>query len=126
MPSRQLRRSRRLILAAIIVGLAFAALAGCGGDDDSAATTTTVDVRAQYCDSWAELITAFEAYDEIDVVEGGLDSVRTFFDDLDAAAQALADAADDQLQPSVDAFTASLDDLGTTLASSSMPVDRRE
>lgn len=98
------------------------ALAGCSNDDDTAATTTTVDTRQEYCDAWAGLIPAYE----IDVVNGGLVSVRTYFDDPDASAQQLTDAADAQLRSQVEAFTTALDDLGTTLTSLSLPVDRRE
>ena len=120
-------RSRRIVCSAAIVAVSLGALVGCSSDDDTTATTTTtVDTRKEYCDAWGGLIDAFEAYDEIDVVNGGLDSVRTYCDALDSAAQQLADAADAQLQPKVDAFTTALDDLGTTLTSSSLPVDRRE
>jgi hypothetical protein len=119
-------RSRLLVSSAVVVLVSLGALAGCSNDDDTAATATTVDTGQQYCDAWAGLISAFEAYDEIDVVNGGLDSVRTYFDDLDTAAQQLAEAADAQLQPKVEAFTTALDNLGTTLTSTSLPVDRRE
>lgn len=124
---RPLPHSRsRVIVSAVVVVVSLGALAGCSSDGDTAATTTTADIRQQYCDAWAGLISAFEAYDEIDVVNGGLDSVRTYFDDLDTAAQQLEAAADAQLQPDVEAFTTALDELGTTLTSSSLPVDRRD
>jgi hypothetical protein len=124
----QTHHRSRLILsaAAAAVLVSVGSLTSCSSDDETAATTTTVDTRQQYCDAWAGLIDAFEAYGEIDVVDGGLDSVRTYFDDLDTAAQQLAEASNAQLQPRVEAFTAALDDLGTTLTSSSLPVDRRE
>lgn len=118
--------SRLIGSVAAVVLLSLGALAGCSNDGDTAATTTTVDTRQQYCDAWSGLISAFEAYDEIDVVNGGLDSVRTYFDGLDTAAQTLADSADAQLKPKVEAFTTALDNLGTTLTSSSLPVDRRQ
>lgn len=119
-------RSRLIVSAAAVVLVSLGALAGCSSSEETAATTTTANTRQQYCDAWAGLISAFEAYDEIDVVNGGLDSVRSYFDDLDSAAQQLAEASDAQLQPKVDAFTTALDNLGTTLTSSSLPVDRRE
>ncbi len=112
-----------LVCLTVMTGIA----AGCSdGDDETAATTTTADSGQAYCDAWADLIAAFEAYDQIDVVNGGLDSVRTYFDDLDVAAQTLETAVSEQLGDEVDAFTTALDDLGTTLTSPSLPVDRRE
>jgi hypothetical protein len=119
-------RFRRAVAAAAVIVLTFGAAASCSDDSDESAATTTVDARQEYCDAWAGLITAFQAYDEVDVVNGGLDSVRAYFDDLDAAAQQLDAAADAQLQPPVDAFETALDNLGTTLTSTSLPVDRRE
>jgi hypothetical protein len=118
-------RSRLIVSSAAVVLVSLGALAGCS-NDDTAATATTVDTGQQYCDAWAGLISAFEAYDEIDVVNGGLDAVRTYFDDLDTAARQLAEASDAQLQPKVEEFTTALDNLGTTLTSTSLPVDRRE
>lgn len=125
MPVRTRHPFRRTLLAVALVG-ATAALAGCSSSSDRAATTTTADRAAAYCDAWSGVITAFQAYDEIDLLAGGTDSVRTYFDDLDAAVQQLADAADRQLAPAVESFTASLDELGTTLTSGDLPVDRRQ
>lgn len=120
-------RPRRMIAGATaVVLLSLGGLAGCSDDESTTAAPPTTDIRQDYCDAWQGLITAFEAYDEIDVVNGGLDSVRTYFDDLDAAARELADAADAQLAPEVDVFTSSLDALATTMTSTSLPVDRRE
>jgi hypothetical protein len=101
---------------------------GCsGGDDEDAAGSTTAQEPSQeYCDAWSDLIAAFEAYEEIDIVNGGLDSVRTYFDDLEQAAAALQVAAGAQLGDEVDAFTVALDELGTTLTSTSLPVDRSD
>ncbi|MCU0310911.1 MAG: hypothetical protein MUE36_08210 [Acidimicrobiales bacterium] len=120
-----LRRVRLTAGAVVVVVASFGALAACSSDDDST-TATTVDAAQNYCDAWSSLISAFEAYDEIDIVNGGLDSVRSYFDELETAARQLAEAADAQLEPAVDAFTTSLDDLGTALTSSSLPVDRRD
>lgn len=116
-------RSRRSIAFALT---ALLVLGACSSDGEDTAATTTVDTAAAYCDAWTGVISAFEAYDEIDVVAGGTDSIQTYFDDLDAAATQLADAADAQLAPAVDAFTTALDDLGTTITSPDLPVDRRE
>lgn len=117
-------RTRLIVGVAAIAMVSSGVLASCSKDDDAA--TTTVDTRQEYCDSWAGLISAFEAWNEIDIVNGGLDSIRTYFDNVDSAAKQLAGAADAQLKPAVDAFTSTLDDLGTTLTSSSLPVDRRD
>lgn len=115
---------RRTLLAVAVVGVAV--VTGCSSDGDTAATTTTADAAEAYCDAWAEVITAFEAFDQIDLVAGGTDAIRTSAADLDTAVQQLADAADDQLQPAVEEFTASLDELGTVLTSTDLPVDRRQ
>jgi hypothetical protein len=117
---------RRGPVAAVLlcVVLLTSATAGCSNDDESS-STTTADTRQVYCDAWADLINAFEAYDDIDIINGGIDSVRTYFEDLDAAATTLEGAATDQLGVETQAFTDAVDDLGTTLVSSSLPVDRR-
>lgn len=126
MPTSCSSRARRsLVSLALAVALvAPLALAGCSSDGEDAASTTT-DAAAAYCDAWSGVITAFEAYDQIDVVSGGTDSIQTYFDDLDAALTGLADAADAQLTPAVDSFTSALDELGTTITSPDLPVDRR-
>ena len=120
------RNPHRRVMAvglACLAMLSFTAVAcSSGGNAD---VTTTTDVRQVYCDAWAGLITAFKAYDEIDIVNGGLDSVRSYFDDLDAANQTLDAAASDQLEGEIVAFTDALDNLGSTLTSPSLPVDRR-
>jgi hypothetical protein len=98
-------------------------LAGCG--DDSGSSSATTSVEAGYCDAWAQVGEAFAGYDQIDLVNGGLDSVRAYLDELDASLEELSAAAGSLLQPRIDAFTTSLSDLVTTLTSPSLPVDRR-
>jgi hypothetical protein len=119
------RRRFRTPVAAVAALLALGTIAGCSSETNTAATTTTASPSQQYCDAWSGLITSFQAYDQIDVVQGGIDSVRTYFDNLKTAAKKLADTSDAQLEPAVDSFNAALDNLGTTLTSSSLPVDRR-
>jgi ABC-type glycerol-3-phosphate transport system substrate-binding protein len=121
----RVRTPRPLIAAAGLAALL--GLAACSSSSSEvAATTTTQSPQAAYCQAWADLVTSFGRYQEIDVVNGGLDSVRTYFDQLEAAAAGLDAAADAQLKPSVDAFVESLEQLGTTITSGSLPVDRRE
>jgi len=118
------RTRRRAALATAVVVALTLTTGACSSAGDSAATTTT-SAAAAYCGAWEDFITAFEAYEQIDLLAGGTDSIRTYFDDLDAAGQALADAADAQLAPAVDDFTTALDDLATTVTSGDLPVDRR-
>lgn len=120
------RNSHRRLTA---VGLACLALlsgtvVACSSGSD-AGVATTADVRQVYCDAWAGLVTAFKAYDEIDMANDGLDAVSAYFDDLEAANQTLEAAASDQLKDEVAAFSDALDNLGFTLTSPSLPVDRR-
>jgi hypothetical protein len=112
--TRSMKRSAGLIASALLVA---AAVAGCddGGDADAA-----------YCDSLVELRQAFESYSEIDVVEGGLDSIRTYVDGIETALADVRSANDARIGEEADAFRTALDELVTTLTSGELPVDRRE
>jgi hypothetical protein len=112
--TRSMKRSAVLIAAALLVAPA----AGCG-DDESAAD-------AAYCDSLIEVRDAFESYSEIDVIEGGLDSIRTYVDRIEAALADMRSASDARIGEEADAFRTALDELVTTLTSGELPVDRRE
>lgn len=115
----------RRIAGIVLVAVALAFTGACSGTSTTTAGTTTLSPEAKYCAAWSNLVTSFSAYNQIDVINGGLDSVRSYFDRLDAAAKELQSSADSQLKPSVDAFVTSLDTLGQTVTSGSLPVDRR-
>jgi hypothetical protein len=115
--SMQRTTPRRTAIAAAAVLVATVA-GGCG-DDDAAAD-------AAYCDSLAQVRDAFEQYAEIDVVEGGLDSIRQYVDGIDAALADVREANVARIGEEADAFRAALDELVTTLTSAELPVDRRE
>ena len=115
-----MHRFRTLPAAAALVGLLAAAACSSGSSNTAQASPS-----AQYCQAWADTVTAFASYREVDVVNGGLNSVRTYVSKLDAAVKTLRAAADEQLQSKVDGFTAALTNLGETLTSTALPVDRR-
>jgi hypothetical protein len=110
-----------LIAATLVVGAA-----SCSSSSDDAETTTTLSVEERYCAAWQDVVDAFGAFAEIDVVADGTDAVQAAFDDLEASVTTLEGAADEQITPSVQAFLGSLEDLGTTLTSPELPVDRRD
>ena len=112
-----LKRSTGLIASALFVA---AVAVGCGNDDDTAAAD------AAYCDSLLEVREAFESYAEIDVVEGGMDSIRQYVDDIEAALADVRSANAARIGEEADAFRTALDDLVTTLTTGELPVDRRE
>lgn len=112
--TRSIKRSAGLIASAL---LAATAVAGC--DDGN-------DADAAYCDSLVEMRQAFESYSEIDVVEGGLDSIRTYVDGIETALADVRSANDARIGDEADAFRTALDELVTTLTSGELPVDRRE
>ena len=112
---RTFKRSTGLVAPLL---LATVMVAGCG--DDEAA------VDAAYCDSLIELRTAFEGYSEIDVVQGGLDSIRSYVDDIDGALTEVRSANDARIGEEADEFRAALDELVVTLTSGELPVDRRD
>jgi hypothetical protein len=113
--------------AALALAVALVGGAACSTSSTTAAATTVpTGPASQYCTAWSDLVTAFGAYDQIDVVNGGLDSVRTYIDDVEAAATSLASASDSLLQPKVEAFNTSLQDLVTTLTSPDLPVNRTQ
>jgi hypothetical protein len=92
--------------------------AGCGDDEEAA--------DAAYCDSLIELRNSFESYAEIDVVEGGLDSIRTYLDGIETSLAEVRSANDARIGEEADAFRAALDELVVTLTSTDLPVDRRD
>jgi hypothetical protein len=112
--TRSMKRSAVLLAAALLVVPAAAC-----GDDESAAD-------AAYCDSLLEVRDAFESYSEIDVIEGGLDSIRTYVDGIEAALADMRSASDARIGEEADAFRTALDELVTTLTSGELPVGRRE
>lgn len=113
------RHPRRLLLLGPCAVLAFGSLAACGGDDTGAAT------EAAYCTAWSDVRTAFEGFREIDVVEGGLDSVREQITSVETSLEALRTSSEELLAAEAEAFRSSLDELVTTLTSTDLPVDRR-
>jgi hypothetical protein len=114
------RHQRRLLLLGPCALLAFGALTSCGDDDEEAAT------EAAYCGAWADVRAAFEGFREIDVVEGGLESVRTQVTAIETSLDTLRTSSEELLAREAEAFRASLDELVTTLTSPDLPVDRRE
>jgi hypothetical protein len=109
-----MKRSAGFIASALLAAGAFA---GCDDGDDA---------DAAYCDSLVEMRQAFESYSEIDVVEGGLDSIRTYVDGIETALAEVRSANDARIGVEADAFRTALDELVTTLTSGELPVDRRE
>jgi hypothetical protein len=112
-------------IAVVAVSLAAIGGSACSSDDE-AQTTTTLSTEEQYCAAWSEVIDAFAAFEEIDVVADGTSAIDEAFGDLEAAVDDLEVAADEQITPSVEAFLASLEGLSTALTSPDLPVDRTD
>lgn len=108
---------QRVAAAVVVLTLGVASVACSSDDSDTASTTTTPPVEAT-CEAWAATTDAFQAFDQIDVVDNGLDSVRTYLDGLGTAVQTLQDAATAQLKPSVDRLQSSLQGLQDALTAS--------
>jgi hypothetical protein len=106
----------RKLMASLLVVVAVAA--GCSDDDSSA--------DAAYCESLVEARDAFESYADIDIVQGGLDSIRTYVDRIEAALADVRSANSARVGEEADAFRAALDELVVTLTTGELPVDRRE
>lgn len=113
MPHRlpHLRRALAAAGAAALLALPLAACSSNGSDE--AATTTSA--QASYCAAWDEVVTAFSAFDELDLVGEGLGSVRTYLDDLGESLKTFADAADAKLAPQVEDLRSSITALGGAL-----------
>lgn len=114
---------RGLALGAMSVLAVISMSCSSSGSSQSSATTS---VSAAYCAAWGDLTTAFGNYDKIDLLNGGIDSVRSYFNELEAAATSLKAESDTLLAPKVEAFSTSLQDLVTTLTSTSLPVNRAQ
>ncbi len=106
-----MRRSSGSKIAMVLVAgvLALGALACSSDSSDNAATTTTPATRT--CEAWTDVQTAFAEYSKVDIVNQGLDSVRTYIDELTTAVDEFVAAASDQVKPAADAFKESLDSL---------------
>lgn len=114
------------MLTAVSVALALGLGAvGCSSGDESSSASSVV-ARAAYCSAWSDLVTAFGSFTEIDIINEGVDSVRSFVADVETSANALDEAATAQLGPVIEDFATSLETLGTTLTSPDLPFDRRE
>lgn len=124
-PAIGVRRRRVVVIAA---ALTVAATVGCSSDssDSNGSDGSDEPAQAGYCDAWSNTVDAFEAYQDIDIVEDGPDSVRAYLDKLDQAVRDLAGAVDEQVQPEVDAFETAVQDLADTVTSTSLPLDRRD
>jgi hypothetical protein len=114
--TRSIKRSTGFIASALFI---TAVATGCSNDDDAAAD-------AAYCDSLVEVRSAFESYSEIDIVAGGMDSIREYVDRIETALDEVRSANDARIGEEADAFRTALDELVTTLTTGELPVDRRE
>ena len=114
------------VVATITVVLALAGAAvGCSSGEESPSASSEA-ARAAYCSAWSDLVTTFGAFTDIDIINEGVDSVRNYVADVESSATALDEAATAQLGPVIEAFSASVETLGTTLTSPDLPFDRRE
>lgn len=113
---RGLRRFSHTIGAWGAAAVLTLAVTACGGDDTEAA----------YCNAWSDTVDAWVAFREVDVISGGLDSLRATAEDLRDAVERLDEASRAQIGPSVADFRAAVDELVTTVTSPDLPVDRRD
>ncbi|MBX3286960.1 MAG: hypothetical protein KF703_16555 [Actinobacteria bacterium] len=107
------RRTVAAIVAAVLVAVPLAACASSGSESFNPDTT---QAQAAYCAAWDDVVDAFKAFDDLDLVNDGISSVQTFLDDLGTSLQAFADAADTKLRPQVDDLKAAIDALGKAIA----------
>ncbi len=118
-------RARRVArgAAVLIVGALALGGAACSSDDgeDSASTTTTPAEAT--CDAWSATTEAFGSLGQIDIVNDGLNSVRTYVDDLQVAVQELDTAVSAQYKPLVGDLKASLENLQTGATSGTVVVE---
>jgi hypothetical protein len=108
-----LRRALFAVGAAALLALPLAACSSNGSDEEA---TSTTSVQAAYCGAWDDVVDAFAAFDELDLVGEGLGSVRTYLDDLGESLQTFGDAADAKLGPQVEDLRSSITALGDALA----------
>ena len=98
---------------------------GCSSEEGSPSASSEA-ARAAYCSAWSDLVTAFGSFSDIDIINQGVDSVRNYVAEVESSAMALDEAATAQLGPVIEAFSASVETLGTTLTSPDLPFDRRD
>lgn len=94
----------------------------CSSSDSSSSATTSASQA--YCNDWATLVNAFNGFNQIDIINGGLDSVRTYVDSIQTAADSLKSSSDSLITPKAEALVTSMKELATTLTDPSLPVDR--
>ena len=108
-----LRRAAVALGAALLLAGPLAACSSSGSDAESSPTSS---VQAAYCGAWDDVVEAFAGFDDLDLVNDGLGSVRSYLDDLGESLQTFADAADAKLRPQVDDLEAAIQGLADAVA----------
>ncbi len=105
---------RAAVSLALPLLLLFLIAAGCSSDDAKSGTATTT-AEQRTCDAWSGVVSAFDSFQSVDIINEGLDSARSYVTGLETSVQELSDAASAQLQPEVDALKTAITDLEDTL-----------
>jgi hypothetical protein len=117
---------RRASIALLAASLAVVGVA-CGDDDDTAATTTTTTTTTTLpgpvssaseasCAARDQLQTAISGLSDVDVVRNGTSAVTEALTGIKDALADVRSTAGADVQPQVDAFQQSLDQLETALS----------
>lgn len=96
----------RRVGAILLLGSLLVAGIGCSKEESS----------DRLCDSYEAFSTSVRDLQQVDIVNGGLDSARTAVDKVSASFGDLKDAAKDQFGSELGDFKASLDGLASVIA----------
>lgn len=112
---RRTRSGAAVVGVGVALALVLSVTLGACSSSGSSSTTATTTPAEQLCTAWSGVVDAFNAYRQVDVINGGLNSVRNYVDDLGASIQTLQSAASATVQPQVEALRSALTHLADTL-----------
>jgi|694.fasta_scaffold93854_2 hypothetical protein len=107
---------KRALIALVAVVAAVSLAAGCSSSNSKSS-------EAKYCESWQNVVTAFDSLNGIAITASGVSGLDTAVDDITAAAKDLASSADSLLKPKVEALQDALTSFGNTLSSPQLSTD---
>lgn len=102
-----------VVALAVLLATTLGACADAGSESTAGSPTTSA--QAAYCGAWDDVVDAFAGFDDLDLVNDGLNSVEIYLEDLGDALKTFADAADAKLGPQIDGLKSAITGLGDAI-----------
>lgn len=105
------RSPLRRVAVGLVAAFAVVTLAaGCSSSSEKSS-------EAKYCDSWQNVVDAFQSFDGVTITLDGVKGLDTAIGNVKSAVNDLASSADTLMQPKVQAFADAVTSLADTLKS---------